>query len=513
MQESRFVFKPEFVQKGPGPNLGDKVLTLDENGDPFKSDATISKAGIQVNSTGMTDKFAISFRWNVEGYGFLYMPADNGGRMYSVKEDSGKKYNISYELLRTRVFRNNSRCEQFRIDGWEPSRECAAFKSLGEQYLDDASKAVNDPDRCAHIAQNGLKYSLMAGEMIEIEKSRYDISRNGSRSDFLFGCDTRAYFQIDQKLFFDLFSELFNYGTITHYLKGDAINFEEVEGEKKFSERDRLLDELLKRGIKVEGRPLYWVHTWVTPDWLKNKTYDQLLKYVESHVREVVKHYGDRISVWEVVNELHDWANENQLNHEQTIELTKLACEVARAENPRVKLLVNNCCPFADYVQEGKWHEKEAKYPQRTPHQFIQQLIDAEVDFDIIGVQVYFVHRTLIEAIQSIERYQVFNKKVQLAEVGATSKGVTLEFTEQEKDYTGLPYEWHRHWDEELQADWLEYIFTYGYSKKFIEAANWYDFVDPYGFLKNGGIIKSPKGDKKTAVSRLIKLQKQLNNT
>ena len=56
-------------------------------------------------------------------------------------------------------------------------------------------------------------------------------------------------------------------------------------------------------------------------------------------------------------------------------------------------------------------------------------------------------------------------KKIQLAEVGAPSRGNTLEFTEPDDDYSTAPYEWHRHWDEELQADWLENIFTYGYSK------------------------------------------------
>ena len=129
-------------------------------------------------------------------------------------------------------------------------------------------------------------------------------------------------------------------------------------------------------------------------------------------------------------------------------------------------MLINNCCPFADYIQKGMWHDRKAKYPQRTPHQFTQQLIDAKVDFDLVGVQVYFVHRTLTEAIQSIERYKLFDKKIQLAEVGAPSYGITQEFIDEEKDFSQEPYEWLRHWDEELQADWLEKVFTYAYSQK-----------------------------------------------
>jgi hypothetical protein len=101
-------------------------------------------------------------------------------------------------------------------------------------------------------------------------------------------------------------------------------------------------------------------------------------------------------------------------------------------------------------------------------------------------------------------------KKVHLAEVGSPSIGIKQEFNEEDKgSYSQHPYEWHRHWDEELQADWLEYTFTYAYGQEFIEAANWYDLVDPYGFLKSGGILRSPKGERKAAVDRLLRLQEK----
>jgi len=69
------------------------------------------------------------------------------------------------------------------------------------------------------------------------------------------------------------------------------------------------------------------------------------------------------------------------------------------------------------------------------------------------------------------------------------------------------PYIWHRPWDQELQADWLEGLYTLAYSKPWIEAVNWYDFVDPFSFIKNGGLLESPQGEKKAAFERLMKLQ------
>ncbi|MBU2493498.1 MAG: endo-1,4-beta-xylanase [Bacteroidetes bacterium] len=509
MAAGEIIFKPYFVQKGRGPHIIDKFLSFDINGDPFKSDIILTNVGIKISDT-KGNKFGISVRWNVEGYGFLYMPCDNAGEFYEIEKNKELIFNLNYELLKTRVERNRKRLNKFRSDGWKPSVELNHLLQLGDEYLSSADNYKSDNEICAQYSQTGLKHAVIASEQLEIEKSKHDVLKNGYRKDFLFGCDARGYFQMDSNLFLERFTELFNYSTITHYLIGDVINFEPVEGKKQFSERDKLLDELLKRNIKVEGRPLFWSHFWVSPDWLKKKNYDELKKYVEKHVREVISHYGDRILTWEIVNEMHDWANEVELNQEQTIELTKFACEVAKDTNPKVQLLVNNCCPFADYVQLGKWGDRPALYPQRTPHQFTKQLVDAGVNFDIIGMQVYFVHRTLTEALQAIERYKVFNKRVQLAEIGSPSRGITQEFVDKEtEDFSKHPYEWRRHWDEELQADWLEYVFTYGYSQPFIEAANWYDFVDPMTFLKSGGLLRSDKGEKKAAVDRLLKLQNE----
>ncbi len=113
----------------------------------------------------------------------------------------------------------------------------------------------------------------------------------------------------------------------THYLKADFIDFEPEEGHKRFAERDLILNALRQRNITVEGRPLFWMHSWVTPEWLKKKSYPELIRYLDNHIQQVIRHYGDQIEIWEVVNEMHDWANETGLTHDQTINITRFACE------------------------------------------------------------------------------------------------------------------------------------------------------------------------------------------
>lgn len=510
MTKKAIFFRNYRAQTGRGPHLDNFAYAFDSNGDVFKADVTVEPEGVRITDSGQHQRFGLQIRWNVEGYGYLFMPADNEGHFYELPNQHEIRLNLNFELAKSRLKKVKQREQQFLKNGWKPSREYTAYQELASEYLQDARSTEKNPEICSRFAQKALLFGLLASELMEIEKARWDIEKQGRRPEFFMGCDARGFFQMDQHLFLDIFSDLFNYATITHYLKADFIDFEPEEGHKRFAERDLVLRALRQRNITVEGRPLFWIHSWVTPDWLKRKSYSEVLRYLDNHIRQVVGHYGDQIEVWEVVNEMHDWANELELNHDQTIELTRCACEKVREVNPQIKLLINNCCPFAEYVQMGKWHEREAKYPQRTPHQFIKEIIDAGVDFDIIGLQMYFTKRPVTDCIASIERFLPFHKKIHLAEIGSPSAGVTQEFWDKEtRDFSREPYEWKRHWDEELQADWLEYFFTYAYSQPSLEAANWYDFVDPYGFLKSGGLLRSPQGEPKAAVDRLRNIKKQ----
>jgi hypothetical protein len=56
------------------------------------------------------EKFGINVRWNVEGFGYIFITADNAGEFYSLPP-AGKStlLNLNYELARSRVARNKNR--------------------------------------------------------------------------------------------------------------------------------------------------------------------------------------------------------------------------------------------------------------------------------------------------------------------------------------------------------------------------------------------------------------------
>ena len=506
-QTGTLAFRPYYVQDGVGPHLLDWAYASDAKWDAFHSDITASaETGVVIGNAEGERRFGVNPRWNVEGFGYIFITADNGGELYELPPaGESVELNLNFELAKSRVARNRRRLAAHRTDGWEPSRGLQGYLDLSEGYYEDAGKASDEMRRGA-LAQEALKYAMWAGEMLELEKAEHVGQQLGRRDGFFVGCDARTFYQMDADVFMDRFTELFNYATITHYAVHNGMpDFEPTRGDRRFDTREVLLERLRDRGITVEGRPLFYPYKTVTPDWLRHMKYDDLLRYVENHTREVVGHYGDRMYAWEIVNEIHDWANEVRITPEQSVEVTRLACDVAKDTAPNVHRLINNCCPFAEYVQLAKWNELEAIYPQRTPWEFMRDLVDAEVDFTITGQQMYFPYRDLQDTIMLVERFEEFGRPVQLTEVGVSSGPSRRSVFDESLPFPEEPYIWHRPWDEELQADWLESVYTLAYSKPWIEAINWYDFMDGQAWIKNGGLISGPSGEKKAAFVRLEK--------
>jgi hypothetical protein len=504
------IFRPSYVQRGRGPHLLDWAYASDEQWDAFKSNITSTRDGVSISDTGGRKKFSVEVRWNVEGFGYLFLTADNGGDLYELPPSGvQRRLNLNQELARSRVTRNRRRLTKHTATGWTPSREAHALVALSEEFLEDAERREGGEEQSGALAQRALLHALRASELMEIEKARDEIVRLGPRHGFLAGCDARAMYEMDKDLFLERFAPLFNYATVGTVWKGsqNLEDWEPEEGTLIFGQRDLMVQELSSRGITVEARPLFWFHTWVTPDWIRQKSYDRLLAYVERTTRAAVSHFGDRLYAWELVNELHDWANECGLNRDQTVELTRLACDVAKATAPRVHRLVNNCCPYAEYVQLGRWSGQEARYPQRTPWQFTKDLADAGVEFTLLGQQMYFPYRDLQDIVLLIERFEAFRKPLHLSEIGAPGGPTEYSIKLGKSQFPKEPYAWRRPWDEELQADWLEAVYTLALSKPFIEGAHWFDFVDPYAYIENGGLLRSPGGEPKSAYDRLLALR------
>jgi GH35 family endo-1,4-beta-xylanase len=471
----------------------------DELEDPFKSNIKISQDGIVVPAELKESRFSVNTQWFVEGFGNVSLAADNGGELFSIKDfNKGTQFNFNYELAKSRTARNNRVLKQYQKMGTVFSPEVNHLNALSLELFESASKRGKDEETVANLSDKALLYALHAGEKIELEHAEWNIMMNKRLDKVYFGCESRQYIWAKSEDFVKRFSELMTFATSTHYVWDSWYElFEPTEGRYNWGIKDNIVEWLTENNIPIQGRPLFWFHPTVTPEWLKNKNFDELKKYVENHTYNLLNHYGDKILQWEVVNEYHDWANIHNHSEAQILEITKLACDRTKEINPKVVRIINNCCPWAEYAAMGRMSRMDATRPLRSPRKYMADMIEGGVDFDVLGIQIYFPQRDLSDIVRLLERLEKFNKPIYITEIGATAGGISPNTNQPFKDYNA-PYDWHRQWDEDLQADWLEQVYTLYYARNTIKAINWYDFSDFRPFITNGGLVKEDSSPKKS---------------
>lgn len=476
------------------------AYAADDFEDPFKSSVSVQKEGIIIPDDFGKRKFSVNARWYVDGFGYVWLSADNGGS-YFTRDEAARigTFNLNYEFARSRVTRNQTVLGRYRKEGTRFSTEVNHLVALSEELLDDAAKRLGDGERAARICDRALRYALWAGEAIELEKARSDIERFTKPRDVYFGCESRQYVWAKSEDFVKRFTEVMNFATVTHYVWDSWYElFEPREGAYNWGIKDNIVKWLKEFNITIQGRPLFWFHPTVTPEWLKNKNFDDLKRYVDKHTYDLVSHYGNDVLQWEVFNECHDWANIHRHTPEQITELTRRALDRTKEVNPKVVRILNNCCPWAEYAARGRMARMDADRPLRSPRKFLQDLAEAGVEYDVLGIQIYFPQRDLSDIVRLLERLAVFGKPIYITEIGASSNLITQSSSGAITSSSDEPYAWHRHWDEELQADWLEQVYTIYYSKPFIKAINWYDFSDFRPFIANGGLVREDSSAKQS---------------
>ena len=482
-----FLFRPY-----PHPLQPDlRVYATDARFDPFASSVEVTAAGVAAPEAMAATPFGVNARWFVEGFGFVWLTADNAGRLYSADDLRRGPLNLNVEFARSRAAQNADAIARYQAVGTVFSTEALGLDALARNLLEDAERLERAGDGAAagDRANASLNHALWAGEHIEIEHARAVLSRPRP-GPFLFGCETRQMVWAKAEPMMTRFEELFSAATVTHYVWDSWYEpFEPREGVYRWGIKDDIVDWLTEAGIDVEGRPIVWFHPDVTPAWLADKSFPEVMAYTERHARDLVQHYGDRVLRWEVVNEYHDWANVHGFSPDQITAVTRLACEATHDANAAVERIVNNCCLWGEYAASGRRAGAASDLRLRTPRRFVQDLVEADVPFETVGLQLYFPQRTIADVVRHVDRFAAFGKPVSVTEMGASSGPTRADVALGKMEIPGPLYDWHRHWDTDLQADWLEQMLTVLYAHPAVHAVNWYDFADFRTFIPNGGLI------------------------
>lgn len=473
-------YRPEGTPLEPLPSWSYLSTTDFE---PFPAEVEAVGSTLRV-TTDPGKRFFLDWLGEVPDFGRLVVRADNAGEGYQCPQAGDEGLNLNYELARSRLAAVQRRMTETDPDGSLVAGELAARRAEAQEMLRAAEAAADEGER-ARLATKALTAAMWAGEMLELAKARADIARRGPREGFLFGANAFGLAQGER--YTSLFEDLLNFGTVPFYWG----SFEPEEGKPNYGNADRITDWLTGAGLTAKGHPLVWFFPQITPKWQHGKSYQEMKQLCVERVRTIVSRYRGRIDIWDIINEAHDWANVFGYTHEQMVEVVGAISDAARQANPDCVRIVNNCCLWAEYVASRKTMQGNEERELWSPYRFLQALEQAGVDYDVIGLQVYYPMRDMFEISRLLDMFGQLGKPIHITELGVPSRyedDANSHF-KQENAVKNMGW-WHAPWTQTIQADWIEQFYTICYSKPYIEAVTWWDFTDHGGhFWPWGGFV------------------------
>jgi len=459
-----------------------RIIARDLAGDPLPQLIKNQAGESQIELAD--EPLQLSCRLAVPGFGEVYCQADNDGQGYS------KPGTIDFviDAARTRLRRVRARDDQ-------SGRGDAEFeRSLAAAHRPIPSEA--GPQRTA-AAYESLARGLHAGERLVLLSARRRIARLAQpRKEFLFGALTSGRDRSPE--FSRRFTEAFNFGTLSWYIWQQT---EQPEATQIAYERmEQSWQWCADRNIVPKGFGYCYLTPGAMPPWLRVYPFDKMLAVYKRVVEQTMRRYSGRLPYAEIINEAHDKSNYPRFTHAQILEMTREVCRSARKGSPTVKRQINNCCLWGEYARNRN-KDGSRKW---TPYRYLADCVKSNVEFEVIGLQLYYPEQDLLEIERMLDRFNKFGKRLHISEISCNSSPGLDPDSVRPKD---LVPGWHGPWTETMQADWLEGMYTLCYSKPEFEAMGWWDLGDyPGHFWPHGGLLHKDFSPKESYL-RLLKLK------
>ncbi|MDR0898563.1 MAG: endo-1,4-beta-xylanase [Oscillospiraceae bacterium] len=414
--------------------------------------------------------YMLHAKLNLPLYGHIWVMADNQGEGYT-----GDFVDFVSEAARTYLAEAQKQGAGVALDV-----ETRGHLAAAEEYTHLANRGASTPENRLYA----LSHAVYAAEGALLARARAKLAEQ-RRSDLLLGCNFFRYSSPGAR-YAQFFAKAFNFATLPFYAGRTAP----AEGKFDYGYIDAALGFLEDQGIRAKGHPLWFGHQGVNPQWLHELDYPDLRKQAARIARHHVETYKGRVDVWDAMNEAHDWANCFELSQPQLIDLTRACCEALREGNDRATSIVNICLPFAEYVA-GRYNCYGA-LPERlrSPLSYLRTVIEEGIDFDVVGIQLYFPARDMVAVSRMLDAYAALGKPIHITEMGV-SGGTRGQAGAPGSNWSQLSMSegsWHGGWNERTQADWLEHFYTLAAARPEIGALTWWDFIEP-SFSGNGAFL------------------------
>lgn len=399
-----------------------------------------------------------------------------------------KPYVLNIELARGRLMRILQKMEEWNLFDYPRSEKLAArFKQAQLLLAEALSLATDDPARASTRGDEALELGMEVGDELAVFHAELLLGRRravGSVARHVLGCRIEP--AVSSREYREMLIGGFDYAVV-------PLNWRQIQPrEEELNTRpvDDLMDALVARKVPVVAGPLVDLQESCVPDWMFiwEHDYDTLRDLTYEHVQRMVQRYRRQVSVWNVVGGLHAHTAFS-LTFEQIIEFTRLLVAQVKAALPAARTLVSVRYPFGEY---------HARHRTTVPPMlYAEMAAQSGIPFDAFGLELElgvpmpgaFV-RDLFQLSCALDRFATLGRPLFLTALCAPGRATSdpEDLSEGKLDPSSAG-RWHRPWDEQLQADWLDAVCKLAMSKPYVESIAWSNLADRQHTLPGGGLL------------------------
>ncbi len=418
-------------------------------------------------------------------------------------------YVLNVELARLRLMKIVQKQEDWNLFDFPKAEALQTRFREAQSIFADALGKLSEPAAAATLADEALRQAILISEELALFHSELLLNRRASSKAFvkhIFGC--RVNCTIQNQKYRDLPAGRFDYAVLPTSWKMLCPQ----EGVFEPECIDAWLDALNKARMPVIAGPLINLVENDLPDWLFiwENDFDTLRELAYEQVQRLVQRYRRKIQLWNVVGGISTNSAFN-LSFEQMIELTRLL--VAQVKNllPSARTLITITQPFGEY---------HAKTPSSVaPMLYAEMAAQAGINFDGYALELELgvprsgrFMRDLFQVSALLDRFSAIGRPVFITATSVPGRaGVDANDESEGRLDPAHAGRWHRPWDPQLQADWLEAVYRIALSKPFVESIAWADLSDLKPSTPSGGLLDDMFGPK-PAFDRLQQMREKFSH-
>jgi hypothetical protein len=398
-----------------------------------------------------------------------------------------KPYNLNVELARFRLMRIMQKQEDWNLFDFPKADRLVAKFAEAQSLLADALGKLHEPAEAAKVADHALALGLDLSEELAAFHCDLLLSRRRATNGFvkhMFGC--RVDPAVQNEKYKEAMAANFDYCVL-------PMSWKQLQPQENvFSTEalDEWVELLSKKRVPTIAGPLIRLDESSVPDWMViwEHDFDMLREMAYDFVQRVVQRYRRAVAAWNVVGGVQT-NSAFSLSFEQIIELTRLLVSQVKTLLPNARTLITVSHPFGEYHARNRSGVPPILYAEMVAQSGINfEAFALEVEMGLPKPGMFM--RDLFQLSSLLDRFSTLGRPVFLTAIGCAGQSMpdVGDGAEARLDPSAAG-RWRRPWDPQLQADWMEAVYSMALSKPFVESVSWANLADLRQTLPGGGLL------------------------